>query len=1130
MKRLHSSKRNPCPICANHHGCAIREDNLIECLRSTSQQDAPNGYSFIKLLRHGMGGLFALNSNEQPHEARHDRQQQKKKAAAERLQGALPIPERDQAIRKLHHYFGLGSKHRQNLRDRGLTDTQIDAYLAFSVYPNQKLPPGIPANLPGITRRGDKLYAKGSGYACPSFDLEDRVSGWQIRYDNSDQASGKYHWAVNPHLPSGELPITICRPMDGVKRPGVRLAEGFLKPYIAAQKTGQVTIGSPNGQFAASCKQTLAALKAHCVDNTVAIAPDGGDVRNPHVMRRWTDQIEWLQQQGYAVLIEWWGQITKDAPDIDELTGDEAISYISPDDFLALAREHGGIKEPQKQGARPISRDEWEIKHGLCRRLRNHVKRVFKGFKGFGKREQPTVPSPKEAPDETFQDANQRLTVWQIAVLRGYKYILDNSAPGLGKSHAAGIALPKAFGTEKLWYLAIDHRNPTTRVIESNYSDLSVRHNGLKINETRQTPNGKPFLVWPKAGEEPDTQGNCCRANLFQNFRAKNLNVEASETSPICRTCKIAFLCKQGTGKSATFRGDRSDALTSDRIRAHADSLPSPDKFDYSTSGLFWDEVGTQFKPMDSVMVTLADFDQVLGELEAKAPELHEALKPLRLALRPLLTGELKQPYHGWDDAGVRALLPEKPAALDEMITALQVILKPDLSFLNENADSVTSAEAKKMGISDAQKRLANRHFNKQAHEQFSEGFQRLTLNWLVPFLRVWAGERGAFRCQFRELSIFTHSDRHASVARAAKFNIFLDSTITREQLALLLGIDPSEIYVVTQETPNHGNLKIIQVTGMGKLGKDRSESMQQRVAALRKALKEQYSGIVNGEWKAHAETDDRQWFVNLRGSNESQNAPAMAVLGVPYQNVGHLQALYQTITGEYAPLDRETPHEGLQRFIEAHTQAEIEQAVGRLRAHIRPNEQLTFIFVGDYDLSFLELPVEQIEAFQICPEAGTPAQLTRWKILEAMRSLQNQGEKVTQQAIASLANVSQPLISKIALDFGGWKALRKILLALLDPPYSDSNNFSGLSDEERWMAQTYLPGLLDETPEVAAEEVGLLIRTYGLLAFLRILTAATPQTQARLLGLILWALPIKLQLELSSPTCFLKPKNHTYC
>ncbi len=91
-------------------------------------------------------------------------------------------------------------------------------------------------------------------------------------------------------------------------------------------------------------------------------------------------------------------------------------------------------------------------------------------------------------------------------------------------------------------------------------------------------------------------------------------------------------------------------------------------------------------------------------------------------------------------------------------------------------------------------------------------------------------------------------SDRHARIARAAKFNIFLDATTTKEQLALLLEIDPEEIYVVQQETPNHGNLNILQITGMGKLGKDRSESLKRRVAALRRALEERYPGIIFGE------------------------------------------------------------------------------------------------------------------------------------------------------------------------------------------------------------------------------------------------------------------------------------------
>jgi hypothetical protein len=727
-------------------------------------------------------------------------------------------------------------------------------------------------------------------------------------------------------------------------------------------------------------------------------------------------------------------------------------------------------------------------------------------------------PEPKEAPDQLFQDANQRLQIWQDAAARGYRYILDTSPPGLGKSYTAGVALPDAFGVQKLWYLARDHRNPTTGLVESNYVDLPIRHSGLKIDDTRHTPNGNPFKVHPKQGEAPDTRANCYRTPLFRAFATKGYrHQESAKSSNICGTCKVAHLCKQGIGikYGATFRGERASALSSDRIRAHADSLPSPDEFDYSTSGLFWDEAGTHFEPMDEISISLEEFDRTWAELESIAPDLHEQFKPLRLALRPFLTGELKQPYHGWDDAAIRALLPEKPNNLSEMITSLGALLQPDLSFLEQKAEFIGAAVAKRLDISRGMKKLINEEFRRQANEEFQEAFNRLPLNWLVPFLRIWDGERGALRSERRTLTVFVGSDRHAMVARAAKFNIFLDATITKKQLALLLGIEPQEIYVVGQETPNHGNLKILQVTGVGKLGKDRSESLKRRVAILRRALEERYPGIVFGDWKSHAEAGDGQWFVNLRGSNEFQDAPALAVFGIPYQNVGYLQAKYQTLTGEFAPLDRETSHEGLQQFIEAHTQAEIEQAVGRLRSHLRPDEELTFIFVGDYDLSFLGGEVDQIEAFQITPEAGTPAQITRWKILEAVRHLQGQGEKVTQQAIASLAKISQPAIAKIAASFGGWKRLSKLLLALLNPLYSGSNNFESLTNEEKWLAETYLPCLLDEPPEDAVQEIAAVIQVYGISTFLRILTAATPQTQARLLLLVMRTLPIEGQSEL---------------
>ena len=665
-------------------------------------------------------------------------------------------------------------------------------------------------------------------------------------------------------------------------------------------------------------------------------------------------------------------------------------------------------------------------------------------------------------------------------------------------------------------------------MIETNYVDLPVRHNGLKIDDSRHTPNGNPFLIWAKPGEQPDTQGNCHRTELFHKFRAKNLNVEASGSSPICQSCKLATLCKSGIGAkySASFRGDRRSALAADQIRAHADSLPSQTEFDYSTSGLIWDEASSQIKPMAEVQVTLKDFDQAWAELEVKAPELHYALKPVRLALRPLLSGDVKQPYHGWDDAAIRALMPVSKLPQDVLETVIHQLeaIKPDLSFLEQPSEALTAPERNRLGISKAQQQLVNQHFRREEFEEFADGFDKLTLNWLVPFLKVWNGERGAIRCERQTLSIFTNRDRSPQIAAAAKFNVFLDATASRESLALKFGIDASEIYVIEQQVPNHGNLKIIQVTGMGKLGKNRSDSLNARVSALKPALSEKYPGIRFGDWKAYAKAGDAEWFVNLRGSNEFQADSTLAVFGVPYQNVGHLQALYQTLTGEYAALDKEHSHPGLQRFIEDTTQAEIEQAVGRLRSHIRPNEELTFIFVGDYDLSFLNLPIEQVEAFQICPEAGTLAQISRWKILEAMGLLKQQGEKITQGAIASVANISQPLIAKIATQFGGWGQLKKLLLALLDPFYSDSNNFDAsstglqrdpmtssgqaLDDDEKWLAQTYLPILLDEPPEEAVENIGQIIQGYGISAFLRILGVSSLPTQAKLLALMLRGLP----------------------
>jgi hypothetical protein len=1064
----------------------------------------------------------------------------------DRLSQLLSASKRDIQIRKLLAQLGLKAAHKADLHRRGLTDSQIEAGLFRSVEPWQKLDEEVNHRLAGINITGRGLTNSHSGYLCPIRNPQGQIIGWQLRLDNTEEG-GKYRWPTSAgkkrpngptaHLPNGELPLTCCRPLEG--KPQIQtigLIEGVgPKPFITAQLRAQILIGAAGGNFAASpetLKSYLDTLSAELGTRQLTLYPDAGAISNSHVMRQYRRLKQLVTRWGYTLGIAWWNQIDKNADlDADELLAagyGEEIEEITWSQFEAHAQNPNRIYQQ-------ILNLFQKTKAFIQRRVVGFGKAPRQGLQTLQNSTavnghqpiQPNTPSPSsgtlsyvpgQLPTlQELKDMNcpriifhqgQRLQLWQEAVAKGWKHILDNSAPGLGKSHSAGIALPDAFAVEKLWYFAVDHRNPTTGVIEQNYTDLPVRNAGLKIDRSRQTPLGNNVVVWPKPGEEPDTQGNCHRTPLFALMRYNNIKgVESSQESPICSGCKQNKLCKGSSGAGYGFRNQRKIALKSSRNRAHPDSAPTPMEFPYAENGAFWDEAGTLIQPMESVTATLADFERVMGKLATIAPELHSLLKPLALALEPLFNQQIKPPSrYGFDDAAIRALLPQKPENLTQIIQQLEVILKPDFGFIRQ-PDSIDFDKS----ISRSMRQLVREHFAQDAYREAATGLSNLLLNWFVPFLRVWNGLRGALRCEYGRLTIFSRSARHTDVIKSLKFNIYLDGTISAERLGLLLDIAPDEILVIEQWHPVRNNLRIVQITGMGKLGKERSNGLQMRVQALRSELLRRHPDIAFGDWKAQASEGDGQWFVNLRGSNEFQNRSTLAVFGIPYQNIGYLQALYQTLTGCYGSLNEELPLEGLQRFIEAHVEADIEQAMERLRALIRPSSPLTFYFVGDYDLSFLGVPVEQVEAFLITPEAGTAAQITRMKIQEAFGQLMVSGEKITQDKLALEANITQGRLSQIAAEFGGWKVLRKILAALLDGFNSATNNFSGLSEEERWLAQTYLPLVVNE----ALSEIGIAVKAYGVKAFLRILQFSPLPTQVRLLSRIFEVMPEAVRQEL---------------
>ncbi|MEW5860128.1 MAG: hypothetical protein AB1861_22540, partial [Cyanobacteriota bacterium] len=1096
-------------------------------------------------------------------------------------------PDRDREIRKLLGQLQLSPEHKENLRQRGLSDEQIQAGMFRSVHQWQKLETPVSYRLAGVSIDGRSLTTQ-AGLLCPAWNAKGQIVCWQLRVDNVENG-GKYRWPTSAsqkrphgataHLTNGELPLTCCRPV-GEPRQGIAFVEGILKPQITAQLSGQITIGAAGGNFASSpeaLKATLFQLESEIVEALSPILyPDAGAIANKNVMRQYRRTHAELKKWGYELRVAWWGQVSKKDLDIDELLAarrGEEIEIITWAQFEALAHNLNQLSE------------------GVVDLFRNLRQRLGNSFKGFGRPPAPkplapnptlasnltSAPNPTSAskptqaskptpepnptqskpvvlddlPDVTTHSSvgdratqskpvvqnyvpgtlpsfkecggkdlgtvrykkGQRKRIWKEAARKGWKHILDKSGPGQGKSHTAGTANPDDFGVEKLLYFASNHRNPTTAVIEANYTDVPVRNAGMKRDSSHQTPLGRDWIVWPQKSEQPDTAGNCHRQPLFAALRSKNLpGIEGSE-SPICGTCHLRDACRGSSGDGFGFRSQRREAFESNRLRAHPNSAPQTDDFDYSTTGAFWDEAATLIQSMTSVSVTLPDFEQVMGYVESKLPDIYESLKPLRLKLRPLLNGETKARHHGFDDAAIRALLPNPPDDLLNIIKELEAALKPDLSLLDLT---------KKHGVEMAQlPDSLKRKFRGKPSELVEQLNQSTLLNWIVPFLKVWSGERGAFRCNYGLLTIFTRDNRHSEIVAATKFNIYLEATTTSKHLAQLLDIAPADILVIEQELPNHQNLRFVQVTGLGQLGKDRSDSLKGRVAAIKSELSSRHPESIRYlDWGAQALEGEGRWFVDSRGSNDFMECRALASFGIPYQNLGHLQALYQTLIGRYVALDRDNPDPEFQAFVDAHTQGEIIQAVGRLRSHLRPTEQLTYYFCGDYDLSFLEVPVKQVDAFTITPQAGSETQQGRWTLLEAFKQLTETGEKITQDTLAAAAGISQTRVSQRAAEVSevrGWKILKKILGFLLKTLHSNPNNFEPLTEDELWLAKDYLPPVLEDSPDDALHQVMHLGKAFGWKTFEALLMAAPLESKAKLLSLIIGFMPESVQAQIQS-------------
>jgi hypothetical protein len=717
--------------------------------------------------------------------------------------------------------------------------------------------------------------------------------------------------------------------------------------------------------------------------------------------------------------------------------------------------------------------------------------------------------------DVWFDSAN-RLETYNQAIQSGKKYILDMSSAGAGKSNFVGETIPEWLRVNKLWYISNEHRNPTTKSIEENYTDLPVRNNGLYADENNLTPLGNPTINWPQ-NQEANISGNCHKTPLFHKLASKGYHQESNSESslnPICHTCKFKANC-QGVDfegnildkiAGATFRRDRREALMKDRIRCHIDSLPSeiPEK-----SLAFVDESSRQINLVETTELSLTDYQKTLGEIARHLPEVWKQIKDFISPLEQYLSSQHKENYYGYNHNQVRSIFGDiDHKIIPNIIEALKV-LSPDLEDIFQSADSVSLDgidTSERKGINPKTLKYIRYTFGKEASQESHELLDNLIVNWLTPLLEIIANiSPGALRIKHHKLIITTKNTRQLEVLSKFQNVFLLDATATRKTVAFELGIDASEILVICEKLPNYSNLKVVQITDLGLCGKDRSESKVKQLDALRIDLTSKHQNLGVIDHLKHKQDGEGYWFKDNRGTNKYINHDALLAIGSPYQDIGAVAAKYATLTGDYNT-SKDNPQ--FQEYIEHLVKAEIIQMGGRLRANRRPNEALTIYLTSDDDLSYLldyypGATLTKTTAFEITPTAGDREQVSKYYLLEAFKQCIDTGIKCTQEAIAKISKLSQPYISKIASKFGGFNALKKILLVLIEALYRGSNNFSDLSDDEKFLVNDYLPLIKDNPPPEVVQELLEVAKTIGYQAFSKITRELAPDILGAFIGAI---------------------------
>ncbi|CAH2575665.1 hypothetical protein PRNO82_04913 (plasmid) [Planktothrix rubescens] len=1129
-----------------------------------------------------MGGLFGDYSGER----QEYRPEQQPKAAKPSNITPLTDEQLDREARKILKQLGLSAKHREQLHGRGLTDEQIDqrGFKSVDRYQEFNLI-SISPNFPGMGDKGT-LANSGSGILIPIRNIKGLIIGFQLARDDREP---KYQWlwGSSDRRVSGELPLQFLKLNSS---PDLNIIEGTLKPLPAAHLHNINVLGAGGVNWHGSKKEFKAIVDSKNFDLYI-LNPDTGCKANHHVMGAYRELYLFLKKLGITLYIRDWGQGDRpksDKVDIDEIDTEtfnnaRIISYIEWDNQVI---DQGELSEEQWFNRFKLP----ELQNDLARIVKRFYSRVNQKNKPV-KPEQNPEPKPVIIPEQKIEcsaivlwkpqplisitytpgqlptvdewrsmgcpkiifNNGERLACYGEACEKGFKFTLDTTATGHGKSFDSGLANLETFGIDpddkenktRIFYLSPDHRNPTNATVEANYVDLEARHNGLNYDTDRKTALGKNHVIRAK-NQNPDIPSNCPENQTFLTVAEMGLSAFGGKDSPICQSCP---LLNQG----CLFLENRRYTLTNERlIRADINSIhPSSDDI------LILDDLSIE--NTHQITVEINDVLMMVGKLQLRADHrLFKILRPILVEIyKGLLAVTTEKHRYGISHREVVELMP----TIDELNQLIFDLYSDDwLACDNVWGTPIYHYEMIN-GIPEATKVIGENFIAPslidlrnecykilENYAKFINGLQtpeekqqaikdNVIPPWLPALIDCLIGnKRINLRIDNGKLIITKLSKRHRNIIKSAGLSIALDATQNKRDYALSLGISLNEILEVSEVKQSTPNLHIHIIKGMGRGGKQRRDTMQERINVAINAIAKRHQGQNIGLIDHKSAVANYQdlghklgyWHKDTRGSNQFLNTQVMVSVGHPCPNLGQVAAEYQTLTGYFPTPDQRTGRYG--GWVNRKIKAELIQDVGRLRAHLRPDEQLHSYLVADLDddtISALRLayPTATIiieDIYDIAPGAASKGVQTERGIIDALWSSVKSGVVATIDDIAEQLGITKGGVSKNLKDrLGiGFREVKKSLL-LLYRAINNKSKLSELDSDALYIALEYLPNVVRDfengqiTPADVVVEVVNTAKAYGHRQFRHILAVTPIPILCKLWGAVLTFLPLKIRQEL---------------